>query len=116
MAGSQKSRFDEIWLSRIGEEATAELRHNGNLTLLLGPALIVLPILAGLCFGRGTTLGSLVGGAAVLLALVVFAVWLRSRTRFAGLVEVVRHGNQCSRASSNDRTAVRQLVSTSKPA
>jgi hypothetical protein len=71
--------FDAIWVPRIGRSATAELRRNGYLTLVVGPSLLPLSILSSLAFSDGNEgLGCL----GLALAITGCIVWTRSRLRF----------------------------------
>ena len=83
VATSAKPTFDEIWVPRIGQKAAAELRRNGYLTLVVGPVLLALAILCSFAFGQGTSLGTSLGVLALLMALTLCVVWIRSRLRFA---------------------------------
>jgi hypothetical protein len=75
--------FDQIWLPRLGVTATAELRRNGYLTLIGGPAVLVLAVASSFGFGSGRPIGLATGLLCVTGALIVFAAWIRSRRRLA---------------------------------
>jgi hypothetical protein len=74
--------FQDTWVPRIGEEATAELRRY-RYVVGLGPfTMCVFCGAAGLVFGKGT-LYDLLSVALVAVAVRVFVAFLRSQRRFA---------------------------------
>jgi hypothetical protein len=83
MAGSA---FEQIWVPRIGDQATAQLRRSSYLTLVTGPVVIGLAIACSFSFGNGKSSGVAVGVVEAALAVVVFAVWIRSRMKLAAAV------------------------------
>jgi hypothetical protein len=80
---SLQRSFDEIWIPRIGEKATAQLRRNGYLTLVVGPTILALAIGSSFAFGSGVPAGWLLGGVCVAVALAAFVAWMRSRLKLA---------------------------------
>jgi hypothetical protein len=77
------SRFDEIWLPRIGERATAELRRSVPIGMVMVLTVLAMGIACGFAFGRGTPGGVLLGCVEVMIGIVAFAVLIRSRMRLA---------------------------------
>jgi hypothetical protein len=75
--------FDEIWIPRIGRDATNELRHNGRLTLVFGPTLVALAIGCSFAFGSSKPEGIAVGSLCIAMAVTLSIIWIRSRMSVA---------------------------------
>jgi len=75
--------FDYIWVPRIGEQATAELRRYGNLTIVTLFPMLPLAIGISFAFGSGSPAGIVLGFVMVALAVTGFVVWNRSSRRVA---------------------------------
>ena len=75
------SRFNDIWLRRIGADATAELRL--PVGLVTGLMALVMAFACSFAFGSGTPVGVLLGCVEVMIGIVAFAVLIRSRMRLA---------------------------------
>lgn len=82
------AKFDEIWVPRIGEKATIELRRNGLFTIGLGPLIVLCVVTSSVSFSKGDALGTIVGVVSVLLAVLICAVWLQSRLKFTNQLSV----------------------------
>jgi hypothetical protein len=80
------SRFDEIWLPRIGAQATAELRRSARVGMIMGLTVLAMGIACSFAFGRGTPGGVLLGCVEVIIGIVAFAVLIRSRMRLAAAI------------------------------
>lgn len=83
MAGST---FEQIWVPRIGDQATVQLRRSSYLGLVTGPVIIGLAIACGFSFGSSKSSGVVLGLVEAALAVVVFAAWIRSRMKLATAV------------------------------
>jgi len=77
------SRFDEIWLPRIGERATAELRRSVPIGIVTGLTALVMAFACSFAFGSGTTVGVLLGCGEVAVGVAAFVWLIRSRMRLA---------------------------------
>jgi hypothetical protein len=78
--------FEQFWIPRIGEQATAQLRRSSYAWLVGGSAFAGLSIASSFAFGRGTTSGLVLGLAEVIGAIAAFAFAIRSRMKFAAAV------------------------------
>jgi hypothetical protein len=75
------TKFDEIWLPRIGEAATSELHRNGLLTIILGPLVIILIVISSVGFGSKDSTGEIVGAISLVLVVTFCAGWFQSRSK-----------------------------------
>ena len=55
------SKFEEIWVPRIGREATAQMRRTAYFTMLTVLVVMGFAIAASFSFGRGTAAGGVLG-------------------------------------------------------
>jgi hypothetical protein len=78
--------FEEMWLPRIGERATAQLRRSAYLWMVVGPGVLGLAIASSFAFGGGTTSGAVLGVVEVAIAVAAFAAGTRSRMKLAAAV------------------------------
>lgn len=76
-----RSDFEAIWLSRIGEEATTELRR-GRKIAGIGMTMPIFAIAAGLLIGTSTR-NDVIGVALVLVAGGYFVALIRAQRRIA---------------------------------
>jgi hypothetical protein len=77
------SHLDEIWLPRIGARATAELRRNARVGMIMVVTVLAMGIACSFAFGRGTPGGVLLGCVEVVIGIVAFVLLIRSRMRLA---------------------------------
>ena len=75
--------LDEIWVPRIGADATAELRRNARVGTIMVVTVLAMGIASSFAFGRGTPGGVLLGCVEVAIGIVAFALLIRSRMRLA---------------------------------
>ena len=79
----EPSRFESIWLPRIGPAATAQLRRSSYASLVLALTCFGASLAASFAFGSGTTRGALLGVALIAVAISAFVGRIRSQSRFA---------------------------------
>jgi hypothetical protein len=75
--------YNEIWVPRIGEQASVELRRNGYLTLGVFSSFLPLSIGCSFAFGSGKPAGIALGLLIVALMVTGLTIWIRSSARFA---------------------------------
>jgi hypothetical protein len=83
IATGEQSGLDQIWIPRIGPEATAELRRGAPLTVFMGAVVIAAAIGSSFAFGTGSPVGWLLGILCVGCAVAIIAVWISSRRKLA---------------------------------
>lgn len=75
--------FEDIWVPRIGQQATRQLRRSSMILLVMGPLTFALATVCSFTFASGTALGVTAGIVAATLAAGMFLYWLQSRIRLA---------------------------------
>lgn len=79
----EQSRFESVWLPRIGPEATAQLRRSSYVSLVLALTCFGAALAASFAFGSGTGRGALLGVALVAVAITAFVGRIRSQSHLA---------------------------------
>lgn len=80
------SNFEDVWVPRIGDLATAQLRRSSSFGLLTGPLVLGLAIASSISFGSGKAEGIVIGLVGIGSALAIFGAWIRSRMKLAAAV------------------------------
>jgi Flp pilus assembly protein TadB len=78
----RRSRFDSVWVPRIGERGAAALRHN-NYVRLITVLWLIGAMLAFVVLVRHGTLDVVLGVAAIATAPVALVIQIRSLKRYA---------------------------------
>ena len=76
-------RFDEIWVPRIGADASAALRRSSYVVLIGGPIMVVLAAAGSFAVGSGTVAGDVIGVTLVAVIFAIFVGLIRSRVTVA---------------------------------
>jgi len=75
--------FEDIWVPRIGQQATRQLRRSSMILLVVVPGNLALATFCSFTLASGTTLGVTAGIVAAALGAGMFLYWLQSRIRLA---------------------------------
>ena len=75
--------FDEIWVRRLGPEATSVLRRNGYISLTMGPVIAILAITCSFALASHSSIAKSVGGIEVAAILAAAWIWIRSSKKLA---------------------------------
>ncbi len=75
--------FERDWVPRVGEPAARRLARRDNLLLLIPLMLLAATVVLAVLNGAQTTSSFVLAIATLVVAIVVFAFWLRSRVLLA---------------------------------
>jgi hypothetical protein len=75
--------FDDIWVPRVGEDATRVLRRHGYLTMFVPFLMLISAAVCGFAFTNGSAGGTVIGLLFLLVGATAFIVWLRSSMQLA---------------------------------